>query len=89
LGGVGGADGVRRPCDAEVRRMLCGALSDAQGDYQGMNHDSAPFPSVRAALQRRASRDVQGMIHRCSFLVRQCGSACIRRAGDDTKTGSV
>jgi len=46
---VGGADGVRRPCDAEVRRMLCGALSDAQGDYQGMNHNRLPS---RQSVQR-------------------------------------
>jgi hypothetical protein len=49
LGSVGGADGVRRPCDAEVRRMLCGALSDAQGDYQGMNHNRLPS---RQSVQR-------------------------------------
>jgi len=39
LGGVGSADGVRRPCNAEMRRMLCGALRDTQGDYHGMNHN--------------------------------------------------
>jgi hypothetical protein len=49
LGSVGGADGVRRSCDAEVRRMLCGALSDAQGDYQGMNHNRLPS---RQSVQR-------------------------------------
>jgi hypothetical protein len=49
LGGVGGADGVRRLCDAEVRRMLCGALRVAQGDYQGMNHNRIPF---RQSVQR-------------------------------------
>jgi len=49
LGGVSGADGVRRLCDAEVRRMLCGALRVAQGDYQGMNHNRIPF---RQSVQR-------------------------------------